>query len=74
MEGLKGKLICSFIGVSTGLSGIVSLSNCSAAGCSSCLRCAGVGFGIVLMILLSRTKRVGRDSKEKTLLRGKAME
>ena len=74
MEGLKGKVIYSFIGVSTGLSGIVSLSNCSAAGCSSCLRCAGVGLGIALMVLLSRSKRVGRDSKEKTLLRGGTIE
>jgi len=65
MEKLKGKVVCSLIGMFTGLSGIVSLSNCSAGSCSSCFRCAGVVLGIVLMALVARSKRVDRANQNR---------
>jgi len=65
MEKLKAKVVCSLIGMFTGLSGVVSLSNCSAAGCSSCFRCAGAGLGIVFLALLARSRRVDRANQNR---------
>ncbi len=63
MEGLKSKMVGSLIGMSTALAGMVSVVNCSAAGCPSCYRCAGVGFGVVLLAVLSKDRKDGRGSK-----------
>lgn len=65
MEGFKAKVVCSLAGVTCGLSGVLSLSNCSAGGCSSCFRCAGIGLGVVLMAALSSRRSVGRDDSER---------
>ncbi|MBI4686859.1 MAG: hypothetical protein HY756_03640 [Nitrospirae bacterium] len=52
MERLKDKLIYSTLGAGSGLAGIFSLSRCPGSACVSCLGCAGIGAGILILALL----------------------
>lgn len=56
MEGCKSKLLCGAVGVSSGLPGVVSLSNCTGGACTSCFLCAGAVAGILLLALVQKIK------------------
>ncbi len=58
MEKLKHKLLYAAFGAFTGLVGLISLSKCSGGACKSCLRCAGAGIGISLMILFNKLRHL----------------
>lgn len=57
MKGFRNKLLCSAVGASGGLAGILSLSKCSGGGCASCFGCLGMSAGILLVALINRSKR-----------------
>ncbi len=58
MNRLKHKVLSAILGLSSGLAGVFSINRCPGGGaCSSCFGCAGVGAGVIMMILVSRFKR-----------------
>lgn len=63
MEGLKGKIFYSAIGLTSGLTGFLNLSGCSGGACSSCVGCgAGIGIGILLIAVIKKLKGENNDN------------
>lgn len=58
MEKFKHKMISAAVGTSCGL---LPLYACYGNSCSSCYKCAGVGIGILMMILFGKLK-IARSS------------
>jgi len=54
MEGLKKRMLYYAAGAMSGLSGIVSLPICRGNTCSSCLGCAGLGIGVLIVVIIKR--------------------
>jgi hypothetical protein len=61
MENVRAKLISAALGASSSMAGLLSLSRCSGSACTSCFGCAGVGMGVLLLVLFNRT---GGNKKE----------
>lgn len=59
MKKLKQQILYGLIGASGGLAGMVPLSRCG-GNCAACFGCAGVGLGIVLILVGQKI----RDGKE----------
>jgi hypothetical protein len=55
MERLRYKLLSLVCGLSSGLAGLFSFAGCYGGTCRSCLRCAGAGTGVLLMLLFTRS-------------------
>lgn len=63
MERLRQKILYSALGASNGLTGLFSLSKCSGSTCTSCLGCAGIGIGLLLIVLFRKLSWVPKESK-----------
>ena len=61
MKKLKPKIISSFMGLSSGMAGMMFLSRCG-SGCTSCYGCAGTGLAL-LLLLLGRKFIVKKENK-----------
>ena len=59
MKKCSHQILYGLIGAAGGLAGVGPLSRCS-GNCSACFGCAGVGIGIVL-ILIGRWIRSGKE-------------
>lgn len=56
---ISPKILSGLIGASGGLAGMLPLARCSGH-CTTCFGCAGIGLGIVL-ILIGRKIRGGKE-------------
>jgi hypothetical protein len=56
MEKWKDKLLYTLAGTSSGLTGLVSSSQCSGSSCPSCFKCVGVGATVILLLLYNKHK------------------
>jgi hypothetical protein len=63
MENIKTKLLGAALGASGGVAGMASLAGCSGGACTSCFGCAGVGFGLVVLAVLGKRKKIS-DGEE----------
>ena len=61
MKKVKPQLLYALVGASGGLAGMLPLSRCS-GNCAACFGCAGVGLGIVLILIGQSFKRVKEGS------------
>lgn len=61
MKKFKNKILYGLIGASGGLAGMVPLSRCN-GNCTACIGCAGIGLGIVLILIGQKIK----GGKERT--------
>jgi len=61
MKKAKQHILCALIGASGGLAGMLSLSRCS-GNCTACFGCAGVGLGIVLILIGQKIRGVKEES------------
>lgn len=56
MKKRPGSAFAGVLGASAALGGVLANVPCSAAGCASCLRCASLGIGTVVVALLLRRR------------------
>jgi len=61
MKKAKQQILYALIGASGGLAGMVPLSRCG-GNCAACFGCAGVGLGIVLILIGQKFKGVKEES------------
>jgi len=61
MKKVKQQILYAFIGASGGLAGMIPLSRCG-GNCTACFGCAGVGLGIVLILIGQKFKGVKEGS------------
>lgn len=54
MEEIKNKILFSALGISGGAAGIVLSARCSGNACTSCLGCAGIGAGLLLIVITKK--------------------
>lgn len=64
MKKLKQRILYGLIGASGGLAGLLPLARCSGH-CTACFGCAGIGLGIVLVLIGQKIKggKEGTDGR-----------
>ena len=63
MENRPSRLLANLLGISTAMAGLAMAAPCNGGGCASCLRCAGVGAGVVLAAWLTRCSKSARGNR-----------
>lgn len=58
MGNMRAKFVSTALGASSSMAGLLSISKCPGSTCTSCLGCAGVGMGILLIIMYSKLKTI----------------
>ena len=61
MKKVKPQLLYALIGASGGLAGMLPLSRCN-GNCAACFGCAGVGLGVVLILIGKKIRGVKEES------------
>ena len=61
MKKVKQQILYALIGASGGLAGMLPLSRCGGH-CAACLGCAGVGLGVVLILIGQKIRGAKEES------------
>lgn len=61
MKKAKQQILYALIGATGGLAGMVPLSRCG-GNCAACFGCAGVGLGVVLILIGQKIRGVKEES------------
>lgn len=56
MEKWKDKLLYALAGTSSGLTGLISSSQCTGNSCPACFKCVGAAGTVMLLVLYNKLK------------------